>query len=83
MERKQFIAGATCPKCSSKDTIYIYFDANLKWRKCTRCPFNEPLKNKDSNVDEIPTRVNQARFGEPTLPHETPLEAIKLVDPKD
>ncbi len=83
MERKQFIAGATCPNCYSKDTIFTYFDADQKWRKCTRCTFNESFEINGASIEEVPTRVNQARLGEPTLPHETPLETVKLVDPKD
>ena len=82
MDRKQFIAGATCPNCQSKDTIFTYFLADNKWRKCTRCTFNESFEAQGVLDEEIPTRVNQVRLGEPTLPHETPLEAVKLIDPK-
>lgn len=82
MKNKRFIAGATCPQCQQLDKIYTYRDeADKAWRACVNCGFSESIDSVAS-PSELPTRVNQNRLGEKPLAHETPIEAVKLIDPK-
>jgi len=81
MQNKRFIAAALCPACNSRDTIYTYEQDEAKWRACASCDFNEALNEKNNRAQELPTRVNQARLGEPVLAHETVVETVKLIDP--
>lgn len=79
MLKKRFIAGATCPKCGELDKIFTYLDEQQEqWRACASCDFTESFK-KSSAAEELPTRVNQHRLGEPRLAHETPIEAVKII----
>jgi len=40
-QRKRFIAGATCPKCKSLDSIMLYFENNIEKLKCIKCDYAE------------------------------------------
>ena len=84
---KRFIAGAVCPACNGIDKIYTYLDEQgAQWRACTACEFRQSFQqySKDqSALKELPTRVNQNRLGEAALAHETPVEAVRLMDPKE
>jgi hypothetical protein len=85
MQNKRFIAAAVCPACSKQDTIYTYSHSedDRKWRACASCDFEESLDQTAASTEELPTRVNQARLGEPALSHETAVEAVKLIEPKN
>jgi uncharacterized protein len=39
--RKRFIAGATCPKCKSIDSIMLYFENNVEKLKCVKCDYKD------------------------------------------
>ena len=49
----QFIAGAICPTCKSKDTIAINPDDDEIY--CVKCDYTEkrPIEKKSSDVEEI------------------------------
>ncbi|WP_034474803.1 YheV family putative zinc ribbon protein [Aestuariibacter salexigens] len=36
-QRKRFIAGATCPKCQSVDTLMLYIQNNVETVECVSC----------------------------------------------
>ena len=85
MHNKRFIAGARCPQCTALDKIFTYSEAGKKWRACAQCSFVESFDEgivgrQRVSPEELPTRVNQQRVGEATLAHETPAEAVVLVD---
>lgn len=50
IQRKRFIAGATCPKCKAVDTIMLYFENNVEKIKCTQCDYAE--SQADLNVQK-------------------------------
>jgi len=81
IKNKRFIAGATCPGCNKQDTVFVFEADDQKWRACANCDFEESIAELESNVQELSTRVNQHRLGEKPLAHETPVEAVKLIDP--
>lgn len=39
--KKRFIAGATCPKCKSMDTLHLFFENNVEKINCVRCDYEE------------------------------------------
>tara|TARA_B100000768_G_C11200432_1_gene341516 strand:+ start:348 stop:602 length:255 start_codon:yes stop_codon:yes gene_type:complete len=83
MQKKRFIAGAICPQCRKRDKVFVYYEADEKWRACSSCDFNEPFDQSDNGQpEEIATRVNQSRLGEQPLAHEVAVEVVKLIDPK-
>lgn len=85
VKKKRFIAGASCPHCAEVDKIYTFERGNKKWRACAACDFEEEFSEsiQASSQQELVTRVNQSRIGEPVLAHETPVEAVKLIDSTD
>ena len=59
-QRKRFIAGATCPKCKSLDTIMLYFENNIEKISCTECDYEE--SQADTQVKQA-TRANENVIG--------------------
>lgn len=83
MQNKRFIAGAVCPNCKAQDKVFTFEEAGQKWRACVACDFRQAFDEfvKSSELQELPTRVNQNKLGEATLAHETAVEVVKLLDP--
>jgi uncharacterized metal-binding protein (TIGR02443 family) len=74
--RRQFIAGAQCPKCNAMDKIVLLrLEDGGQRRECVACGFTDSLDQLGS-ASELPTRVNQAQ-----APAEE-VQAVKLLDPK-
>ena len=75
MNKRRFIAGAICPRCSRLDTIFVYQNEGITIRACSDCEFEEAadvvLPQK-----ELPTRVNQTV--DKTL---VEVQPIKIIDP--
>lgn len=85
MLKRRFIASAVCPRCAGMDKIVMYdTEDGQRFRECVSCGFKEPFvdgKEYDGKApDEVKTRVNKPRVGEPVLPHETEVQAVKFVD---
>ena len=40
-QKRRFIAGATCPKCQSVDTVMLYFENNVEKLACVNCDYAE------------------------------------------
>ncbi|MGQ8366495.1 YheV family putative zinc ribbon protein [Glaciecola sp. 1036] len=36
-KKKRFIAGATCPKCKSMDTLMLFMENNVEKVECVNC----------------------------------------------
>lgn len=80
--KRRFIAGVKCPTCEQMDKIQMFDDEhNVRWRECVSCGFKEKLH--DQPEQELPTRVNQNKLGEKPLAHETEVEVVQLIDPKN
>lgn len=57
-EKKRFIAGAVCPKCSEMDKIVAYSKEGVDVRECVDCGYSDEMRFKN-NMQELETRVNQ------------------------
>ncbi len=55
--KKQFIAGAVCPKCGEIDRIVMYKKDGKDFRECVSCDFSDEL-HIQSHTRELETRVN-------------------------
>lgn len=39
--KKRFVAGATCPKCKTKDSIVLFKENNVETIECIECDYRE------------------------------------------
>ena len=76
MNRRRFIAGAVCPRCSAMDKIVVDLDTDQ--RACVACGFSEDRPGGDTPVAEPPTRVSRAVARRV----DTPAEPVTVLDPK-
>ncbi len=58
--KKRFIAGATCPKCQSMDTLMVFFENNVEKMQCVHCDYTEAQTQE--NVDAA-IRANEDVIG--------------------
>ena len=56
-EKKRFLAGATCPRCSAQDKIRVYSENERDFRECVSCGFKDEMHISGVSK-EIETRVN-------------------------
>jgi len=57
-EKRRFIAGAVCPKCSEMDKIVAYSKEGSDYRECVSCGYVDKMAFQN-NQQELDTRVNQ------------------------
>lgn len=64
MKKRQFIAGAKCPKCGREDTVVQIRDETHLLFECIRCEFkqssDEPLK-PNNKIKEIKIKIKPNR----------------------
>ena len=75
MNRRRFIAGAVCPRCSAMDKIVVDLDSDE--RECVACGFSEGRPGSGLPVSEPATRVSRAA----ARLVDAPAEAVTLIDP--
>jgi uncharacterized metal-binding protein (TIGR02443 family) len=56
-QKKRFVAGAVCPRCSAMDKLVVYNEEGKDFRACVSCGFKEEMHFKPA-TREIETRVN-------------------------
>lgn len=56
--KRRFVAGAVCPRCSEMDKLVVYNDAGKDYRECVACGYKEEMHFKQV-ARELETRVNQ------------------------
>ena len=71
--RRRFIAGAVCPRCSAMDRIVVDLDTDR--RECVACGFSD--ERPAAPVEEVRTRVTRASARRV----ETASEPVRLLDP--
>lgn len=56
-EKRQFIAGATCPECGQLDKVQRVDNGTRVWVECVRCgmqkPLDEPPSPRDDTVQTV------------------------------
>ena len=72
---KRFIAGAVCPRCSERDKLRAWINAEgTQYRECVRCGFEDAIYAQPPG--EIETRVNKPRRGHTTSEDIKPIRFI-------
>lgn len=56
-EKRRFVAGAVCPRCSEMDKLVVYRAAEKDFRECVSCGFKEEMHFQPV-TQELETRVN-------------------------
>lgn len=74
---KRFIAGVTCPRCAAMDRIRAWEQNGIRYRECVSCDFFEQLPIEDDALNELTTRVNQAR----PEPDQDEIQTVRIMDP--
>lgn len=57
-EKRRFVAGAICPRCSELDKIVVFSENGKDFRECVACGFKDEMHFKPI-ARELDTRVNQ------------------------
>lgn len=79
--KRRFIAGAVCPRCGQLDKLVMYdTSAGERVQECVRCGYRDVLVEPEP-PQELVTRVNQPRAGEPALSHEDEVTIVRVLDP--
>ncbi len=56
-QKRQFIAGAVCPRCSQMDKIVMYREGDKDFRECVSCGYKDEMRFQQQ-AKELDTRVN-------------------------
>lgn len=57
-QKRRFVAGAVCPRCSEMDKVVVYSEDGKDFRECVACGFKDEMHFKPVQR-ELGTRVNQ------------------------
>ncbi|HCT40694.1 MAG TPA: metal-binding protein [Moraxellaceae bacterium] len=67
MVKKQFIAGAKCPRCNGLDKIRACKSETREWMECVACGYEEERPTEGSlPPEEAPTAAGAVKW---TVPH--------------
>jgi uncharacterized metal-binding protein (TIGR02443 family) len=56
--KRRFVAGAVCPRCSEMDKLVVYTEDGKDFRECVACGYKDEMRFKPM-PRELDTRVNQ------------------------
>ena len=56
-QKRRFVAGAVCPRCSEMDKLVVYNEDEKDFRECVNCGFKEEMRFQPT-AQELETRVN-------------------------
>ena len=71
-EKRRFVAGAICPRCSELDKIVDFSENGKDFRECVACGFKDEMHFKPVSR-ELETRVNQ------TEEEKNIVQAVKII----
>ncbi len=71
-EKRRFVAGAICPRCSELDKIVVFSENGKDFRECVACGFKDEMHFKPV-ARELETRVNQ------TEEEKNIVQAVKII----
>lgn len=71
-EKRRFVAGAICPRCSELDKIVVFSENGKDFRECVACGFKDEMHFKPV-ARELETRVNQTEDEKNTV------QAVKII----
>ena len=71
-QKRRFVAGAVCPRCSEMDKLVVYSEDGKDYRECVACGFKDEMHFKPA-PRELDTRVNQ------TEDEKQQLQTVKII----
>jgi uncharacterized metal-binding protein (TIGR02443 family) len=71
-QKRRFVAGAVCPRCSEMDKLVVYNQDGKDFRECVACGYKDEMRFKPV-AKELETRVNQ------TEEEKNQIEAVKII----
>lgn len=74
-EKRRFVAGAVCPRCSELDKLVVYNESGKDFRECVGCGFKEEMHFKPV-ARELETRVNT-----PAEEKREQVQVVKILPP--
>lgn len=57
-QKRRFVAGAVCPRCSQMDKLVVYNEEGKDYRECVSCGYKDEMRFPQQ-PRELVTRVNQ------------------------
>lgn len=58
-QKRRFVAGAVCPRCSEMDKLVVYNEDNKDYRECVSCGYKDEMRFPQQ-ARELNTRVNNS-----------------------
>jgi uncharacterized protein len=71
-QKRRFVAGAVCPRCSEMDKLVVYNEDGKDFRECIACGYKDEMRFKPASK-ELETRVNQ------TEEEKNQIETVKII----
>jgi uncharacterized protein len=71
-QKRRFVAGAVCPRCSEMDKLVVYNEDGKDFRECIACGYKDEMRFKPVSR-ELETRVNQ------TEEEKNKIETVKII----
>jgi len=56
-QKRRFVAGAVCPRCSEMDKLVVYSEDGKDYRECVSCGYKDEMRFPQQ-ARELETRVN-------------------------
>ena len=58
-QKRRFVAGAVCPRCSEMDKLVVYNEDGKDYRECVSCGYKDEMRFPQQ-ARELDTRVNNS-----------------------
>ena len=71
-QKRRFVAGAVCPRCSEMDKFVVYNEDGKDFRECVVCGYKDEMRFKSASK-ELETRVNQ------TEEEKSQIQTVKII----
>lgn len=75
-QKRRFVAGAVCPRCSAMDKLVVYSEDGKDYRECVSCGYKDEMRFP-STTRELPTRVNVTEKEK-----QEEVQVVKILPPK-
>ncbi len=75
-EKRRFVAGAVCPRCSAMDKLVVYSEDGKDYRECVSCGYKDEMRFPGT-TRELPTRVNVSEEEK-----QDQVQVVKILPPK-
>jgi uncharacterized metal-binding protein (TIGR02443 family) len=75
-QKRRFVAGAVCPRCSVMDKLVVYNEDGKDYRECVSCGYKDEMRFQ-STPKELETRVNLSEEEK-----KEQVQVVKILSPK-